>query len=84
MTRDKIKLLVQADQIQDCHIVYVLNGWRIQLTPRSLAYAEEGGLILLDAARGGVRSFKSLDAAIEAVNDLGIRYCRVLTEKRLL
>jgi len=71
MQLSEIKMLLEHGVLRDAYILPLLGDWVIEFTRHA------GESIALEAQRGGVRRFKTLDAAYGVVREVGFQRAQV-------
>lgn len=71
MQLSEIKMLFENGVLRDAYILPLLGEWVIECTRHA------GDSVALETQRGGVRRFKTLDAAYGVVREIGFQRAQV-------
>jgi len=71
MQLSEIKMLFENGVLRDAYILPLFDSWVIEFTKHA------GESIALEAQRGGVRRFKTIDAAYGVVREIGFQRVQV-------
>jgi len=71
MQLSEIRMLFENGVLRDAYILPLMGEWVIEITRHA------GESIALESQRGGVRKFKTLDAAYGVVREVGFQRAQV-------